>query len=242
MQTSVMQTSRFVRLAGPTPSRPIQTLGRAALPLPSTSRRALHVVAFKNGDDDRTTKQGTKAGAETARDIPAFTRRREHIVGRIASLGMAADIIGEIITGKGPINQLSLETGFQPQILFAVLVALVGVNFFGGLSPYSETFTPRNQQDVDRRAPDGGFNLNPQKFLAEAEVNVGRAGMVGIFSAVILEFLGGGAAPLTRLGVLPPGGGTLASAGFGLTALVALFALNGFGVFSFLGDSTDEVY
>jgi hypothetical protein len=72
----------------------------------------------------------------------------------------------------GPIHQLSLETGFGPTALFAGLVLLLSTNLFGGLSPYSKTFTNENQRDVNRRAPDGGLNANPRKFFAEAEVRL----------------------------------------------------------------------
>lgn len=42
---------------------------------------------------------------------PAFTRKRERTVGRLASLGLAFAWAGEVLTGLGPISQLARETG-----------------------------------------------------------------------------------------------------------------------------------
>jgi photosystem II 22kDa protein len=47
-------------------------------------------------------------------------------VGRLAQLGVAFSIIGEIITGKGALAQLNIETGvpiseIEPLVLFNVL-------------------------------------------------------------------------------------------------------------------------
>lgn len=65
--------------------------------------------------------------------LPAFTRRREHLVGRVASLGMACCVAGEIITaGAGPVVQLATELGLtygDTLKLFGVFIAsgLLGV-------------------------------------------------------------------------------------------------------------------
>jgi photosystem II protein len=40
-----------------------------------------------------------------------FTKSNELFVGRLAQLGIAFSIIGEIITGKGALAQLNIETG-----------------------------------------------------------------------------------------------------------------------------------
>jgi hypothetical protein len=78
----------------------------------------------------------------------------------------------QLLTGVGPIHQLSLETGFGPTTLFAGLLLLLSTNLVGGLSPLSKTFTDENQRDVNSRAVDGGLNPNPRKFFAEAEVRL----------------------------------------------------------------------
>lgn len=55
-----------------------------------------------------------------------FTKSNELFVGRLAQLGVAFSIIGEIVTGKGALAQLNIETGvpineIEPLVLFNVL-------------------------------------------------------------------------------------------------------------------------
>ncbi|KAG1328017.1 putative Photosystem II 22 kDa protein, chloroplastic [Cocos nucifera] len=55
-----------------------------------------------------------------------FTKANELFVGRLAQLGIAFSIIGEIITGKGALAQLNIETGvpisdIEPLVLFNVI-------------------------------------------------------------------------------------------------------------------------
>jgi hypothetical protein len=72
------------------------------------------------------------------------------------------------------------------------------------------------------------------------QVNIGRAAMTGFLLACVLEFIGGGVAPLSLLHIIPVGSSTLSNGGPFLTLLVALFAVNGFGAFSLFGDYTGE--
>ena len=63
-----------------------------------------------------------------------FTKENELFVGRVAQLGFAASLIGEAITGQGPLAQFNLETGIplsdaEPALLFSiVLLGLTAVN------------------------------------------------------------------------------------------------------------------
>merc|ERR1712151_931562 len=63
-----------------------------------------------------------------------FTKANELFVGRMAQLGFAASLIGEAITGKGPLAQFNMETGIplseaEPLLLFSiVLLGLTAVN------------------------------------------------------------------------------------------------------------------
>ncbi|GLJ43872.1 hypothetical protein SUGI_0914510 [Cryptomeria japonica] len=59
-----------------------------------------------------------------------FTKSNELFVGRLAQLGIAFSLIGEIITGKGALAQLNIETGIpvteiEPLVLFNVLFFFV---------------------------------------------------------------------------------------------------------------------
>ncbi|KAF4354525.1 hypothetical protein F8388_022247 [Cannabis sativa] len=67
-------------------------------------------------------------GIEGAKRCPlfGFTKANELFVGRLAQLGFAFSLIGEIITGKGALAQLNIETGvpineIEPLVLFNVL-------------------------------------------------------------------------------------------------------------------------
>lgn len=59
-----------------------------------------------------------------------FTKANELFVGRMAQLGIAFSIIGELITGKGTLAQLNIETGvpiteLEPLVIFWILFFLV---------------------------------------------------------------------------------------------------------------------
>lgn len=69
-----------------------------------------------------------------------FTKSNELFVGRLAQLGIAFSLIGEIITGKGALAQLNIETGvpineLEPLVLFNVIFF-----FFAALNPGSGKF------------------------------------------------------------------------------------------------------
>ncbi|KAH7280932.1 hypothetical protein KP509_36G021200 [Ceratopteris richardii] len=69
---------------------------------------------------------GLKEGGPTF----GFTKANELFVGRMAQLGIAFSIIGEVITGKGTLAQLNIETGvpineIEPLVLFWVLFFFV---------------------------------------------------------------------------------------------------------------------
>ncbi|QCE15775.1 photosystem II 22 kDa protein, chloroplastic isoform X1 [Vigna unguiculata] len=59
-----------------------------------------------------------------------FTKANELFVGRLAQLGFVFSLIGEIVTGKGALAQLNIETGvpineIEPLVLFNVLFFFV---------------------------------------------------------------------------------------------------------------------
>merc|ERR1712087_710556 len=65
-----------------------------------------------------------------------FSKENELFVGRMAQLGFAASLIGEAVTGKGPLAQFDMETGLslsqtEPLLLFSiVLPATTAINPF----------------------------------------------------------------------------------------------------------------
>lgn len=76
-----------------------------------------------------------------------FTKSNELFVGRLAQLGIAFSLIGEIITGKGALAQLNIETGvpineLEPLILFNVVFF-----FFAALNPGTGKFVTDEEAD-----------------------------------------------------------------------------------------------
>lgn len=84
-------------------------------------------------------------GLKDSGPLFGFTKSNELFVGRLAQLGIAFSIIGEIITGKGALAQLNIETGvpvseIEPLVLFNVAFFL-----FAALNPGNGKFVT----DVD---------------------------------------------------------------------------------------------
>lgn len=95
----------------------------------------LESVAIKPG-------KGVKGalGLKETGPVFGFTKANELFVGRLAQLGIAFSILGEIVTGKGTLAQLNVETGvpiteLEPLILFNVVFFL-----FAALNPGTGKF------------------------------------------------------------------------------------------------------
>ncbi|KAG6513207.1 photosystem II 22 kDa protein 1, chloroplastic-like [Zingiber officinale] len=76
-----------------------------------------------------------------------FTKANELFVGRLAQLGFAISIIGEIITGKGALAQLNIETGvpineIEPLVLFNVLFF-----FIAAINPGTGKFVVTDEEE-----------------------------------------------------------------------------------------------
>ena len=68
-------------------------------------------------------------------------------MGRLAQLGIVFSIIGEIVTGKGALAQLNIETGvpisdIEPLVLFNVIFF-----FFAALNPGSGKFVTDDEEE-----------------------------------------------------------------------------------------------
>ncbi|CAN1234322.1 Photosystem II 22 kDa protein 1, chloroplastic [Linum perenne] len=75
-----------------------------------------------------------------------FTKANELFVGRLAQLGIAFSLIGEVITGKGALAQLNIETGIpineiEPLVLFNVLFF-----FIAALNPGTGKFVTDDEE------------------------------------------------------------------------------------------------
>ncbi|KAL0432215.1 UNVERIFIED_CONTAM: Photosystem II protein, chloroplastic [Sesamum latifolium] len=76
-----------------------------------------------------------------------FTKANELFVGRLAQLGIAFSIIGEIVTGKGALAQLNIETGvpineIEPLLLFNILFF-----FVAAINPGTGKFVTDDEED-----------------------------------------------------------------------------------------------
>ncbi|KAL5216494.1 hypothetical protein ABZP36_007895 [Zizania latifolia] len=76
-----------------------------------------------------------------------FTKANELFVGRLAQLGIAFSLIGEIITSKGALAQLNIETGvpineIEPLLLFNILFF-----FFAAINPGTGKFVTDENDD-----------------------------------------------------------------------------------------------
>lgn len=76
-----------------------------------------------------------------------FTKSNELFVGRLAQLGIAFSIIGEIITGKGALAQLNIETGVPISDIEPLVLLNVVFFFLAALNPGTGQFVTDDGED-----------------------------------------------------------------------------------------------
>lgn len=132
-----------------------------------------------------------------------FTKNNELFVGRMAMLGIASSIIGELLTGKGAIAQLGLETGLPLFEVDDAILALIGFNIIAALLPTKGKFVA-DEDELEER-PDGVlqdptisvldykrfFGVSGFGFTKENELFVGRMAQLGFAISLIGETLTG---------------------------------------------------
>jgi len=238
----------------------MQTSARVVIPSSGTSlshgrlfqgqRRAMrpqrHITVRPSAfqEEEKRKEPYTINTAETGL-VPAFTRRRERQVGRLALLGCACAFAGEQLTGLGPLTQLSYETGMPMNLVYGVTATLAAFQLVLGVNQFSPTFDNANQRDVGRRSkgitgvtpiePDTDQRISlfrdPGKFLLRNELVLGRAAMLIFVSACVLEFIWNGQSPLAHVGLITPGA-PLAASPLWLKLVGGLFLVSGLGVLS----------
>lgn len=224
---------------------------RIAAPVRSNviARTPFKVVAAKSKNPLKNFTTGKvdydKSAPKTPPIASAFTRRREIFVGRTAMTGFITAVVGELLTGKGALGQLRLETSLPPSILKASIGAIVVFNLVTALLPQT-TFSDENQADV-RKRPAGGVQKPQSKnlvsdprgtlgisesgfgFTKKNELFVGRVAMLGFAAELIGEELTGGKGPLAQLGI-PLGQPLNAEIGsIGLFLWIGFFAVAAIG-------------
>ncbi|KAK3021487.1 hypothetical protein RJ639_045870 [Escallonia herrerae] len=82
----------------------------------------------------------TALGLSEEGPLFGFTKSNELFVGRLAQLGIAFSLIGEIITGKGALAQLNIETGIPISDIEPLVLFNVAFFFFAALNPGTGKF------------------------------------------------------------------------------------------------------
>jgi photosystem II protein len=103
-----------------------------------------------------------------------FTKTNELFVGRLAMLGVASSLIGEVITGKGAIAQFAGEIGATTTEVQVAVWAIALFNLVAGVLPTSQTFVPE-EQEAQKQSPPGALQdakitlLTPRKFFGVSD-------------------------------------------------------------------------
>lgn len=134
-----------------------------------------------------------------------FTKDNELFVGRMAMLGFAFSLIGELITGKGALAQLGYEL-FDDKLgtlqIDELVIGLIAFNLIAALLPASGTFVP--DEELEARPPGPlqdpriyptdvkrFFGISGFGFTKENELFVGRVAQLGFAASLIGESLTG---------------------------------------------------
>lgn len=132
-----------------------------------------------------------------------FTKSNELFVGRMAMLGVASSIIGELLTGKGALAQLGIETGLPLSDIEPAILAIIAFNLIAALLPTKGRFVAEGEDLEDR--PEGVlqdpsisildwrrfFGIGGFGFTKENELFVGRVAQLGFAISLIGEALTG---------------------------------------------------
>jgi len=162
-----------------------------------------------------------------------FTKSNELFVGRLAMLGFASALIGEILTGKGALAQLGYETGLPTFEIDEIIIATIAFNLVAALLPTSGTFVA-DEVEAQKARPAGALQdprislLNPKEFFGITdfgftkanELFVGRVAQLGFAAALIGEVVTG-QGPLAQIGLET--GIPIQDAEYGILALIAFF-------------------
>ncbi|GLI64663.1 hypothetical protein VaNZ11_007991 [Volvox africanus] len=133
-----------------------------------------------------------------------FTKTNELFVGRLAMLGFASSLIGEVLTGKGALAQFGYETGLNGIEVDGLIVGLIAFNLIAAILPTSQTFVPEEQESIQER-PAGPLQdprislLDPKRFFGvkgfgftkDNELFVGRMAQLGFAFSLIGEAITG---------------------------------------------------
>jgi len=139
-----------------------------------------------------------------------FTKSNELFVGRMAMLGFAASLLGEILTGRGALAQFDLETGLPLFDTEPLVLGLIAFNLFAAFAPGKGKFIPDMEESSSRKkgalqdpsislaTPGKFFGVSRVGFTKENELFVGRVAQLGFAASLIGEVITG-QGPLAQL-------------------------------------------
>nr|DAA05917.1 TPA_inf: chloroplast photosystem II 22 kDa PsbS protein precursor psbS [Acetabularia acetabulum] len=170
------------------------------------SRTTVAAINKKGGKQQNVKGQrfDVQIGKDTSVPVTlGFTKSNELFVGRLAMIGFASAIIGELLTGKGALAQFGLETGIPITDTEPLVIGLVIFNLVAALLPAKGVFVPSDEEEEER--PKGSLQdpsisiLQPLKFLGISgfgftkanELFVGRVAQLGFAFALIGEAVTG---------------------------------------------------
>ncbi|KAF3336670.1 photosystem II protein [Carex littledalei] len=76
-----------------------------------------------------------------------FTKSNELFVGRLAQLGIAFSLIGEVVTGKGALAQLNIETGVPINEIEPLLLLNIIFFFIAAINPGTGRFITDDEEE-----------------------------------------------------------------------------------------------
>ncbi|KAI7838596.1 hypothetical protein COHA_007604 [Chlorella ohadii] len=161
-------------------------------------------VVLTAGEDIKATQFTADLGFTKKRIALGFTKSNELFVGRAAMLGVAFAIVGEILTGAGPLAQLGYELHESVFDVEVEILAVIAFNLLAAFLPAKGRFVA-DEEELEER-PKGPLQdprisiLEPKKFFGisgfgqfskENELFVGRVAQLGFASALIGEAITG---------------------------------------------------
>lgn len=124
-----------------------------------------------------------------------FTKGNELFVGRVAMLGFSFSLLGEVLTGKGALAQIGLETGLPLLDREDLILGLILFNVFaataGALGLSTGKFVPDKNEMAARIPESDGALFQGFGFTKVNELIVGRTAQLGFAASLIGEAITG---------------------------------------------------
>ena len=110
-------------------------------------------------------------------------------------LGFASSLVGELLTGNGPLAQFDIETGLPLQDTEPLVLFLIAFNLFGAIAPTKGKFVAEEAEEdfgLPKENTFLGINKNrPFGFTKQNEIFVGRMAQLGFAASLIGEAMTG---------------------------------------------------